>query len=72
MPKCYREEMVQGVSLEVSYVMSYILAVMITIVSYPLGWNTCIIVEPLNNEHIGTSHFVLHREVVLSSEVKMY
>ena len=29
-------------------------------------------VEPLNNGHIGTSHFVLYREVVLSSEVKMY
>ena len=29
-------------------------------------------VEPLNNAHFRTSHFVLYREVVLSSEVKMY
>ena len=28
--------------------------------------------EPLNNEHIGTSHFILYREVVLSLEAKMY
>ena len=28
-------------------------------------------VEPLNNQHIGTSHFVLYREVVLSLEVKI-
>ena len=27
-------------------------------------------VEPPNKGHIGTSHFVLCREVVLSSEVK--
>ena len=27
-------------------------------------------VEPLNNGHVGTRHFVLYREVVLSSEVK--
>ena len=27
-------------------------------------------VEPPNNGHIGTRHFVLYREVVLSSEVK--
>jgi hypothetical protein len=26
-------------------------------------------VEPLNNGHVGTRHFVLYREVVLSSEV---
>ena len=29
-------------------------------------------VEPLNNGHIGTRHFVLYREVVLSLEIKMY
>ena len=29
-------------------------------------------VEPLNNGRIGTGHFVLYREVVLSLEVKMY
>ena len=29
-------------------------------------------VEPLNNGHIGSRNFVLYREVVLSSEVKMY
>ena len=27
-------------------------------------------VEPPNNGHVGTRHFVLYREVVLSSEVK--
>ena len=27
-------------------------------------------VEPPNNGHIGSRHFVLYREVVLSSEVK--
>ena len=26
--------------------------------------------EPLNNGHIGTNHFVLYREVVLSLDVK--
>ena len=26
-------------------------------------------VEPLNNGHVGTRHFVLYKEVVLSSEV---
>ena len=26
-------------------------------------------VEPPNNGHVGTRHFVLYREVVLSSEV---
>ena len=28
------------------------------------------IVEPQNNGHIGTRHFVLYREVIHSSEVK--
>ena len=31
-----------------------------------------VIVERLINGHIGISHFVLYREVVLSLEVKMY
>ena len=30
----------------------------------------CNTVEPLNIGHVGTSHFVLCREVVLSSEVE--
>ena len=30
----------------------------------------CYTVEPLNNGYVGTRHFVLYREVVLSSEVK--
>ena len=29
-------------------------------------------VEPPNSGHIGTRHFVLYREVVLSLEVEMY
>ena len=34
-------------------------------------WSVTIItVEPPNNGHVGTRHFVLYREVVLSSEVK--
>ena len=28
--------------------------------------------EPPNNGHTGTSHFVIYREVVLSLEVEMY
>ena len=34
------------------------------------SFSPCQTVAPLNNGHIGTSHFFLYREVVLSSEVK--
>ena len=40
--------------------------------SQVLGIHTEYTVEPLNNGHVGTRHFVLCREVVLSSEVRMY
>ena len=36
------------------------------------GCFVCNTVELLYNGHFGTSHFVLYRDVVLSSEVKMY
>lgn len=32
----------------------------------------CIIVEPLENKHFGTTHFVHYREVVFSLEAKIY
>ena len=30
------------------------------------------LVEPPKNGHVGDKHFVFYREIVLSSEVKMY
>ena len=34
-----------------------------------LAWTKVHTVEPLNNGHVGTSHFVLYREGLLSLEV---
>ena len=40
--------------------------------TYTAAGGVCVCtVEPPNNGHVGTSHFVLYREVVLSSDVKV-
>ena len=46
----------------------YIIARLHTVQEEKHSWS--IIVEPLNNGYVGTRHFVVYREVVLSSEVK--
>ena len=40
--------------------------------THTITMNTSYTVEPLNNGHVWKQLFVLYREVVLSSEVKMY